>query len=191
MPAPSHLADAGLIRDVAGEQIDFVCLRLFLRFAKASDTILSTTRFGSKLRHLRLRKSMGLVELGKPTGLSPALQTLSECSRNPSAAVVYGTKLMPRVPASHGRPVFGRVIGWRHPVRGLESIMGVVERWQEERFFGSQFDHRDSAVLRLCAAEWPALAGRKSPEVVGRLNNLQIASATKQAVFQMTPDSQR
>ena len=28
---------------------------------------------GSKIRRLRLRKSMGLVELGKHTGLSPAL----------------------------------------------------------------------------------------------------------------------
>ncbi len=41
-----------------------------------SDTVttgLKKYAIGSKLRHLRLRKSMGLVELGKHTGLSPAL----------------------------------------------------------------------------------------------------------------------
>src|SRR5580700_605166 len=35
---------------------------------------------GSKIRRLRLRKSMGLVELGKHTGLSPAL--LSKLERD-------------------------------------------------------------------------------------------------------------
>jgi transcriptional regulator with XRE-family HTH domain len=41
-----------------------------------SDTIsngLKTYAIGTKLRRLRLRKSMGLVELGQHTGLSPAL----------------------------------------------------------------------------------------------------------------------
>jgi transcriptional regulator with XRE-family HTH domain len=49
----------------------------------ASDTITTGLRnyaIGSKLRHLRLRKSMGLVELGKHTGLSPAL--LSKLERD-------------------------------------------------------------------------------------------------------------
>ena len=52
-------------------------------FAMASDTItkgLKNYAIGSKLRHLRLRKSMGLVELGKHTGLSPAL--LSKLERD-------------------------------------------------------------------------------------------------------------
>ena len=40
---------------------------------------------GEKLRRLRLRKSMGLLELGKHTGLSPAL--LSKLERN----VMYPT----------------------------------------------------------------------------------------------------
>ncbi len=42
----------------------------------ASDTIntgLKSYAIGSKIRRLRLRKSMGLVELGKQTSLSPAL----------------------------------------------------------------------------------------------------------------------
>ena len=42
----------------------------------ASDTInegLSSYGIGNKLRRLRLRKSMGLVELRRHTGLSPAL----------------------------------------------------------------------------------------------------------------------
>ena len=49
----------------------------------ASDTIttgLKNYAIGSKLRRLRLRKSMGLVELGKHTGLSPAL--LSKLERD-------------------------------------------------------------------------------------------------------------
>ena len=49
----------------------------------ASDTIengLKEYAIGGKLRRLRLRKSMGLVELGKHTGLSPAL--LSKLERN-------------------------------------------------------------------------------------------------------------
>ena len=49
----------------------------------ASATItkgLKTYAIGSKLRRLRLRKSMGLVELGKHTGLSPAL--LSKLERD-------------------------------------------------------------------------------------------------------------
>jgi transcriptional regulator with XRE-family HTH domain len=52
-------------------------------FTMASDTItkgLKNYAIGSKLRHLRLRKSMGLVELGKHTGLSPAL--LSKLERD-------------------------------------------------------------------------------------------------------------
>jgi transcriptional regulator with XRE-family HTH domain len=52
-------------------------------FAMASDTItkgLKNYAIGSKLRRLRLRKSMGLVELGKHTGLSPAL--LSKLERD-------------------------------------------------------------------------------------------------------------
>ena len=49
----------------------------------ASDTItngLKTYAIGSKLRRLRLRKSMGLVELSQHTGLSPAL--LSKLERD-------------------------------------------------------------------------------------------------------------
>src|SRR3954453_23213052 len=48
-----------------------------------SDTIttgLQKYSIGSKLRRLRLRKSMGLVELGQHTGLSPAL--LSKLERD-------------------------------------------------------------------------------------------------------------
>ena len=49
----------------------------------ASDTITKGLRsyaIGSKIRRLRLRKSMGLVELGKHTSLSPAL--LSKLERD-------------------------------------------------------------------------------------------------------------
>ena len=54
----------------------------------ASETIttgLNKYAIGGKLRRLRLRKSMGLVELGKHTGLSPAL--LSKLERD----VMYPT----------------------------------------------------------------------------------------------------
>ncbi len=44
------------------------------------DTRLKNYGIGGKLRRLRLRKSMGLVELGKHTGLSPAL--LSKLERD-------------------------------------------------------------------------------------------------------------
>src|SRR5437868_11619070 len=36
---------------------------------------------GEKLRTLRLKKSMGLVELGKHTGLSPAMLSKLECGK--------------------------------------------------------------------------------------------------------------
>lgn len=36
---------------------------------------------GEKLRALRLKKSMGLVELGKHTGLSPAMLSKLECGK--------------------------------------------------------------------------------------------------------------
>ena len=52
-------------------------------FIMASDTIttgLKTYAIGSKIRRLRLRKSMGLLELSKHTGLSPAL--LSKLERD-------------------------------------------------------------------------------------------------------------
>jgi len=52
-------------------------------FNMASDTIttgLKSYAIGSKIRRLRLHKSMGLVELGKHTGLSPAL--LSKLERD-------------------------------------------------------------------------------------------------------------
>jgi len=49
----------------------------------ASDTITTELKkygIGNKLRRLRLRKSMGLVDLSKHTGLSPAL--LSKLERD-------------------------------------------------------------------------------------------------------------
>jgi transcriptional regulator with XRE-family HTH domain len=52
-------------------------------FSMASDTITTELKkygIGSKLRRLRLRKSMGLVDLSKHTGLSPAL--LSKLERD-------------------------------------------------------------------------------------------------------------
>ncbi len=42
---------------------------------------LSAYKIGAKLRHLRLKKKMGLVDLGKHTGLSPALLSKIETAR--------------------------------------------------------------------------------------------------------------
>ena len=42
---------------------------------------LSEYAIGDKIRALRLKKKMGLVELGKHTGLSPALLSKIECGR--------------------------------------------------------------------------------------------------------------
>lgn len=59
-------------------------------FAMESETIVEGLRkygIGAKMRRLRLRKSMGLLELSKHTGLSPAL--LSKLERDlmhPTAA---------------------------------------------------------------------------------------------------------
>src|SRR5450432_3866689 len=49
-------------------------------FSKTIDDNLRPYQIGPKLRALRLKKSMGLVELGKHTGLSPAL--LSKLERD-------------------------------------------------------------------------------------------------------------
>lgn len=55
---------------------------------------------GEKLRTLRLRKSMGLVELGKHTGLSPAMLSKLECGKLfptlptlPRISMVFGVGL--------------------------------------------------------------------------------------------------
>ena len=67
---------------------DFLCCkngmkRSVLSISMESETITTGLRqyaIGEKLRRLRLRKSMGLVELSRHTGLSPAL--LSKLERN-------------------------------------------------------------------------------------------------------------
>ena len=49
-----------------------------------SDTLtagLQKYAIGEKLRRLRLRKKMGLVELGRHTGLSAAMLSKIECGR--------------------------------------------------------------------------------------------------------------
>ncbi len=91
--------------------------------AGLTDTIsegLGRYSIGEKLRTLRLRKSMGLVELGKHTGLSAAL--LSKLERG---------KLFPTLPTLlRIAMVFGVGLDYFFADDRQRRVVGVV-RWQE------------------------------------------------------------
>lgn len=73
---------------------------------------------GENLRSLRLRKSMGLVELGKQTGLSAAL--LSKLERG---------KLFPTLPTLlRIAMVFGVGLDYFFSDEGKRRVVGVVRR---------------------------------------------------------------
>jgi transcriptional regulator with XRE-family HTH domain len=79
---------------------------------------------GEKLRSLRLRKSMGLVELGKHTGLSAAL--LSKLERG---------KLFPTLPTLlRIAMVFGVGLDYFFTDERKRRIVGVVRREDRVRF---------------------------------------------------------
>jgi transcriptional regulator with XRE-family HTH domain len=79
---------------------------------------------GEKLRTLRLRKSMGLVELGKHTGLSAAL--LSKLERG---------KLFPTLPTLlRIAMVFGVGLDYFFTDDRKRSVVGVVRRQERVRF---------------------------------------------------------
>src|SRR6202042_518600 len=79
---------------------------------------------GEKLRSLRLRKSMGLVELGKHTGLSAAL--LSKLERG---------KLFPTLPTLlRISMVFGVGLDYFFSDERKRRVVGVVRREQRVRF---------------------------------------------------------
>jgi transcriptional regulator with XRE-family HTH domain len=92
-----------------------------------SDTLaegLSAYEIGGKLRALRLRKKLGLVELGKHTGLSPAM--LSKIERG---------KLFPTLPTLL-RIALVFSVGLDHffRPRGEEERVTVVRRGERRRF---------------------------------------------------------
>ena len=92
-----------------------------------TDTIsdgLGRYSIGEKLRSLRLRKSMGLVELGKHTGLSAAL--LSKLERG---------KLFPTLPTLlRIAMVFGVGLDYFFTDERKRRVVGVVRRAERVRF---------------------------------------------------------
>src|ERR1700690_1438745 len=48
---------------------------------QAAESIISEKRIGDRIKHLRLQKSMGLVELGRHTGLSASFLSQLETGR--------------------------------------------------------------------------------------------------------------
>jgi len=85
---------------------------------------LSRYSIGEKLRTLRLRKSMGLVELGKHTGLSAAL--LSKLERG---------KLFPTLPTLlRIAMVFGVGLDYFFTDERKRRVVGVVRKEERVRF---------------------------------------------------------
>jgi len=95
--------------------------------AAVSDTItegLTRYSIGEKLRALRLRKSMGLVELGKHTGLSAAL--LSKLER---------AKLFPTLPTLLKiAMVFGVGLDYFFTDERKRRVVGIVRKKDSVRF---------------------------------------------------------
>lgn len=93
----------------------------------ASDAIsegLNRYSIGEKLRSMRLRKSMGLVELGKHTGLSAGL--LSKLERG---------KLFPTLPTLlRIAMVFGVGLDYFFSDENKRRLVGVVRRGERVRF---------------------------------------------------------
>src|SRR5271167_2975125 len=48
---------------------------------EAAESVISEKRIGERIKHLRLKKSMGLVELGQHTGLSASFLSQLETGR--------------------------------------------------------------------------------------------------------------
>ena len=104
-------------------------------------------RMGEKMRTLRLRKSMGLVELGKHTGLSPAM--LSKLERG---------KLFPTLPTLlRIALVFG--VGLEHffADERKRHVVAIVRKKERLRFPEAPGSHPIAYSLRE-----PRLQGRRS-----------------------------
>ena len=101
--------------------------------SKTSDDALRQYEIGEKLRALRLRKKMGLVELGEHTGLSPGL--LSKIERS---------QVWPPLPTLlRIAMVFG--VGLDHFFNDERNVVGVVrkdERQELQQTMGSRVAFR-------------------------------------------------
>ncbi len=104
---------------------------------------------GQKLRVLRLKKKMGLVELGQHSGLSPAL--LSKIERG---------RLVPTLPTLL-RVALVFSVGLEHffaePAR--KPALAVVRRGERKRFPGETRGSGAGLSLRVAR-----LSGRRSPD---------------------------
>ena len=92
--------------------------------SKTIEDGLSSYSIGEKLRGLRLRKKLGLVELGKHTGLSPALLSKIETG-----------KLVPTLPTLL-RIAMVFHVGLEHFFTAPESgpVLSIVRRGDRQRF---------------------------------------------------------
>ena len=66
-----HLPSLHAVPDAPGVQID----------GEAAESFIAEKRIGERIKHLRLKKSMGLVELGRHTGLSASFLSQLETGR--------------------------------------------------------------------------------------------------------------
>ena len=70
---PRSIGRSGLhaVMDVSAVQVD----------GEAAESVISEKKIGERIKHLRLKKSMGLVELGRHTGLSASFLSQLETGR--------------------------------------------------------------------------------------------------------------
>ena len=71
LPAESWHPDIHPVPEPSNLQVD----------GEAVESIISEKRIGERIKHLRLKKSMGLVELGRHTGLSASFLSQLETGR--------------------------------------------------------------------------------------------------------------
>lgn len=70
-PAPTGRTALHAVPETSNIQID----------GEAAESVISEKRIGERIKHLRLKKSMGLVELGRHTGLSASFLSQLETGR--------------------------------------------------------------------------------------------------------------
>jgi len=69
--APALVGDIHAVPEPANLQVD----------GEAAESVIAEKRIGERIKHLRLKKSMGLVELGRHTGLSASFLSQLETGR--------------------------------------------------------------------------------------------------------------
>jgi transcriptional regulator with XRE-family HTH domain len=112
------------VRDIYCKEYSFYSREIMTGVTDAISQGLGRYSIGEKLRTLRLRKSMGLVELGKHTGLSAAL--LSKLERG---------KLFPTLPTLlRIAMVFGLGLDYFFTDERKRRVVGVVRKSERVRF---------------------------------------------------------